>query len=219
MNSASQLIFEWPEMPELPTIGQPILIRVATSASRPIARQELRTELRRILTVWSGLASELLPLGESSRGPRWHGLLGGHSLDISLSYCEGEAWIGLIRGGAIGVDAMSIQPIAEAEAVARHYFDPKTLAGIRRSCQPAQSFALSWTKLEACLKCLKLELTERNASPPGLFTNLACRDAVLGGTAVTVAVAIQRPMTLVAPALRARTAVAAPLAVRAVPTT
>jgi 4'-phosphopantetheinyl transferase superfamily len=188
MNSPSKLIFEWPELPALPAIGRPILIRVVTSASRRVARQEIRTVLRRVLAVWSGLAPELLPLGESSRGPRWHGLVGGHSLDISLSYCEGEAWIGLIRGGAIGVDAMSIQPIAEAEAVARHYFDPETLAGIRQSCQPAQSFALSWTKLEARLKCLKLELTERNASRPGLFTNLACREAVLGGTAVTVAV-------------------------------
>ena len=187
MNPPSQLIFEWPELLALPAIGRPILIRVVTSASRPAARQELRTVLRRVLAVWSGLAPEQLPLNESPRGPQWHGLLGGHSLDISLSYCEGEAWIGLILGGAIGVDAMSIQPIAEAAAVARHYFDPKTLAGIRQSCQPAQSFALGWTRLEAGFKCLKLELTEWNANQAGVFENLACRGVVWGGIAVTVA--------------------------------
>jgi phosphopantetheinyl transferase len=187
MNLPPKLIFEWPELPPLPATGQPILIRVITSASRTAARQELRTVVRQILTTWSDLAPEQLPLDESPRGPQWHGLLAGHPLDISLSYCEGEAWIGFIRGGTIGVDAVSIESIAEAETAARHYLDPDARASIRQSREPAQTFALEWTKLEARFKCLKLPLTEWNAAQAGIFANLACQEVLLGRTAVTVA--------------------------------
>jgi 4'-phosphopantetheinyl transferase len=190
MNPLSKMIFEWPDLPPLPATSRPILVRVATSASRPAARQELRTVLRRILTVWSGLAPEQLPLNESPRGPQWPGLFAGHPMDISLSYCEGEAWIGLIRGGAIGIDAMSIQPIAEAEVVARHYLDPGALAAIRQSRQPAQTFALAWTKLEARVKCLKHDLTEWNATQAVAFANLACQEMLLARTAITMAILI-----------------------------
>jgi 4'-phosphopantetheinyl transferase superfamily len=189
MKPPAELIFQWPELPPLPPVGIPVVIRVATPAPRSAARRELRVVLRQVLTAWSGLAPEQLPLGEFPRGPLWQGLLAGHPLDISLSYCEGEAWIGLIRGGAIGVDAMSVQPIAEAEAVARHYFGPDALASIRQSRQPTQTFALAWTKLEACFKCLKLELTEWNADQAGAFANLASREVIFGRTAVTVVTA------------------------------
>jgi len=171
----------------MPETGRPILIRFATSTSRPAARQESRTVLRQVLALWSGLAPEQLPLAESRRGPQWHGFLAGQSLDISLSYCEEEAWIGLIRGGVIGVDAMSIRTFAEAEAVARHYLDSETQATIRQSSQPAQTFALAWTKFEARLKCLKFELSEWNIDRVGAFANLACQEILLGSTAVTVA--------------------------------
>jgi hypothetical protein len=176
MNPPSQLIFQWPELPPLPPVGQPVLIRVVTPVARPAARQELRAALRQVLTTWSGLALEQLPLGESPRGPQWQGLLAGHPLDFSLSYCDGEGWIGLIRSGAIGVDAMSVQPIAEAEAVARHYLGLNALVSIRQSCQPAQAFALAWTELEARLKCLKLELTEWNANRTATSANYSSRE-------------------------------------------
>lgn len=188
MNPASKLIFEWPEMPALPPPGEPVLIRVATPALRPMARQELRAALRRVLAAWSGFAPEQLPLRETPRGPRWQGSLAGQSLDISLSYCDGAGWIALIRGSAIGVDAMSVQPIAEAEAVASHYLGRDAVARIRQSRQPAQAFALAWTQLEARLKCLKLELTEWNASRTAVSANCTSREILFNNhTAVAMA--------------------------------
>lgn len=192
MNPPPQLIFQWPELPPLPPVGEPVLIRVATPASRPAARQELRAVLRRILAAWGGFAPESRlagPLDETPRGPRWQGLIAGHPLDISLSYCDGEGWIGLIRGGAIGVDVMAVQPVAEAEAVARHYLGPDALVSIRKSRQPAQAFALAWTQLEARLKCLKLELSEWNASRTGTSANCTCREILFKNhTAVAMAI-------------------------------
>jgi phosphopantetheinyl transferase len=147
-------------MPPLPPPGEPVLIRVATSQSRQTARRELRKVLRQILAAWSNLASEQLPLRETSRGPVWPGQLGGHTLDISLSYAEGESWIGLLRAGMIGVDAMKIQHVPEAEDVARHYLGGNALAAIQQSPDPAMEFAAAWTELEASIKCLKQELDE-----------------------------------------------------------
>jgi 4'-phosphopantetheinyl transferase len=177
MNAAQKNIFHWPEMPPLPPLEQAVLIRVATSPSRPIAREELRKVLRQILAAWSDLAPEQLPLRETSRGPVWRGRLGGHSLDISLSYADGEGWIGLIRGGQIGVDAMKIQPVAEAEAVARLYLGQTELQTIQQSANPTLAFAAAWTKLEARVKCLKLDLDEW--SPTFATTRCAAQSIVL----------------------------------------
>ena len=150
----------WPEMPVLPLPGQPVLVRVVTGQSRQAARQELRTVLRRILAAWTDLSPGQLPLCETAHGPIWLGRLGGHDLDINLSYAEREGWIGLIRAGRIGVDAMQIQQIPEAEEVARHFLGGVSLANIQQSSDPAMAFAEAWTELEARLKCLKQELNE-----------------------------------------------------------
>lgn len=111
-----------------------------------------------LLSKWSGLACP--PLHESDRGPRWPGLLEGTALDISLSYGAGEIWIGLRRGGAIGVDVMSPATMDDMPAVARLYLGNDTEAAIRQSADPALEFAGAWTRREAHLKCLKLGLTE-----------------------------------------------------------
>lgn len=147
-------------MPALPSPGQPVLIRVATSTSRQAARQELRTVLRRILAAWSNILPEQLPLHETTRGPVWSGQIGEQALDISLSYAEDEGWIGLLRAGLIGVDAMHIQQITEAEDVALHYLGTTALNAIQRAMDPPMAFAQAWTELEARIKCLKRELNE-----------------------------------------------------------
>ncbi|HEV2694119.1 MAG TPA: 4'-phosphopantetheinyl transferase superfamily protein [Verrucomicrobiae bacterium] len=169
MNATSKMIFDWPEIPALPPANQPVLIRVATSRSRPVARQELRAALHHVLSAWSNLPLDQLPLQETSSGPAWSGQLAGQSLDISLSYTEGEAWIGLLRSGRIGIDAMVVQPIPEATEVARHYLSPNALATIQTSCDPTTSFTTAWTSLEARLKCLKQNLTEWSATQEKLL--------------------------------------------------
>jgi len=150
----------WPEMPPLPPVGEPVLVRLATNASRQARRQELRNVLRQILATWSGQPSTAMPLQETPRGPLWEGELAGHSLTISLSYGENEAWIGLLRGGTIGIDTMSATNFTEIEIVARLYLGPVAWQAIQQSPHPARAFALGWTELEARLKCLKQPLTE-----------------------------------------------------------
>jgi 4'-phosphopantetheinyl transferase len=191
MKSSPILIFHWPEMPERPPLRQPVLIRVDTAAARPAARRELRTVLRPVLARWSGLTPEQLPLRETPSGPVWSGQLDGQRLDISLSHAEGEGWIGLLRGGWIGVDIMRIQSIPEAQAVARHYLGLNALETIQRATDPALAFATAWTALEARLKCLKQPLREAAATgapdlaecviqsliqPGGLMLSVATRD-------------------------------------------
>jgi phosphopantetheinyl transferase len=140
--------------------------------------------LRQVLARWSSIAPEDLPLEESRRGPVWRGRLAGHNLDISLSYCHHEAWIGLLRGGSIGVDVMRAEPFAEALAVARNYLDPETVQSIQESPDPATAFATAWTKLEAQLKCLKLGLIENPtrqvlAFPPCALENITFASGVV----------------------------------------
>jgi 4'-phosphopantetheinyl transferase len=159
------------EIPPLPPAWRVVLVRVATSAPRPLARQEVRAVLRRIIAAWSGATGEPIALIETPRGPVWDGELAGHSLDLSLSYTNREAWIGLRRGGAIGVDAMTIAAIPEAEAVARLYLGPATWAAIQSAPDPVRAFAQAWTALEARFKCVKQSLTEwpanQNQPPAG----------------------------------------------------
>ena len=164
MKPVPTLIFHWPEMPELPPLHQPVLIRVVTAPARPVARRELRTLLRQVLVQWNGLASEQLPLRETPSGPVWSGLLDGHSLDISLSHAEGEGGIGMMRAGWIGVDIMRIQSIPETREVARHYLGPEAWKTIQHAADPALAFATAWTALEARLKCLKQSLRETSGT-------------------------------------------------------
>jgi 4'-phosphopantetheinyl transferase len=160
MKAVPKLIFFWPEMPALPPPGQPVLVRVVTAQPRQTARLELRTVLRRILAAWSDLLPEQLPLHDMLRGPVWLGQLGGQAMNISLSYAEGEGWIGLLRAGLIGVDVMPVRLIPEADAVARLYLGPAAAAAIRQSADPAMAFSVAWTELEARIKCLSRELNE-----------------------------------------------------------
>jgi hypothetical protein len=66
----------------------------------------------------------------------------------------------LLRAGRIGVDAMKILHVPEAQDVARHYLGDAAVAAIQQSMDPALAFAAAWTELEARLKCLKQELNE-----------------------------------------------------------
>ncbi len=183
-------IFRWPKTPALPAPGRPVLLRVPTPSARVAARRELRAALRRLLADWTGCSAEQLPLHETARGPAWTGPLAGFSLDISLSYAEGEGWIGLIRAGSIGIDVMRVQPIPEVESLTRLYLGPAVWETIRNSRYPDLRFALAWTDMEAGLKLSKQPLREfsegtathagkcasqRFLLPDGLVIALACR--------------------------------------------
>ena len=90
----------------------------------------------------------------------------------------------------LGIDAMQVQPIAEADAVARHYLGPDAEQNIRHSRQPDQTFAFAWTQLEARLKCHKRELTEWNSSQTSASASCTQRHFLFANrTAVTMVIA------------------------------
>ncbi len=156
-----RVLFDWPEIPALPPVGRPVAVGVKTSPIRRIARQELRTVLRQILASWSNTSSaELTPLLETETGPVWSGLFAAASLDISLTYADGEGWIGLVRGGQIGMDVMRVQTIPEQESLSRIFFSPAVREAVRHARNPALAMAGAWTELEARAKCLKQPLRE-----------------------------------------------------------
>jgi hypothetical protein len=179
MKAAMQMIFPWPEIPDLPPPGQPVLVRVPTPSARMSARRELRAALRRVLAGWSACSAEEMPLCETLRGPAWMGTLAGLSLDISLSYADGEGWIGLVRAGSIGIDVMRVQPVPELESVARIYLGPAAVKTIQNSPHPDLAFALAWTDLEARLKLLKRPLCESSGVPPAGVSERARRHFLL----------------------------------------
>ena len=161
-------IHHWPRRPQCPAPHHPVLIRVDVPVHRPAARCRLREVVREVLETWSDPGASWLPVQETHCGPAWSGSIGGHGLDLSLSYAGGAGWIGLLRGGWIGVDATPIQPFDELDGVARDFLGPALQASIRRASDPAQAFALAWSDLEARLKCAKSGLEEhhrRHAAP------------------------------------------------------
>jgi 4'-phosphopantetheinyl transferase len=183
--SGPVLVCRWPEPPGLPPPGQAVLVRVATAQARPpSSRRELRDVLRQVLAAWSGLPAGQLPLEETPRGPVWSGPLGGESLDVSLSYGEEEGWIGLIRGGWIGIDVAGVAPLHDAEDVAQCYLGPLAAARIRAAAHPARAFAIAWTEREARLKCLKQGLTEWTAAQAETEAECHCHRLLLPGRVV-----------------------------------
>jgi 4'-phosphopantetheinyl transferase len=172
-------IYQWPEQPELPPRGQPVLVRVATPRPHEAPRRELRAALRQVLAAWSGLPPEKLPLAETPCGPRWQGELCGETLDINLSYGPGEGWMGLIRDGRIGVDVAAVAPFAEAVLVARNYLGELSVAEIRQAPSPALAFAIAWTQRESRLKCLKQGLTEWSLLQAEREAHCRCRTLII----------------------------------------
>ena len=105
---------QWPEIPPRPARGEVVVVRVPA----PDTAADLRNVLREILRAWSGGRAEEPPVCETPRGPVWHGHLEGDSLGISLSHLDHEGWIGILRGGRIGMDAVKVEDFPEMSSVA-----------------------------------------------------------------------------------------------------
>lgn len=153
-------------IPPLPPAGQVVLVRLDTPTTRIQAQAKSRAVLRGILSCWSGLESAGLPLLEDLRGPMWRGRLAGESLGISFSYGERTSWIGLLRGGRIGVDVVTARTFAEMALVARDFLGPTAADDCLSSANPARAFALAWAELEARRKCVKRGLPEPGEREP-----------------------------------------------------
>jgi phosphopantetheinyl transferase len=160
----SPALFHWPEIPSLPPIGEPVVVRVATDSRRAVARQQLRDAARIILGSWAALSPAQIQLRETERGPVYTQNLGGAGIALSFSYCENAGWIALLRGTAVGIDALRVQPFAEMESVAASYLGPDALAAVAADADPPRRFARAWTAFEATLKLTGRTLIEWRAA-------------------------------------------------------
>ena len=184
----STILHVWPQLPPMPQRGQPLIVRIPTSLSRQDAKKEVSKVLREILSFWSGLRADNLPLEETFHGPSLDGRLFRYALDISLSYSVDEAWIGFISGGHIGVDIMAVEEISEMENVSSIYLDPEVWPLVLNADNPSLAFASAWTEREARLKCLKKGLVEWSAEQGVVESkcscmNLAISDILVGAVA------------------------------------
>jgi hypothetical protein len=191
MTAVEPWVFRWPQMPPLPPPGQPVVIGPIAGGSRELRREDSRDVLRHVLVAWSGCPEHVIPVRETPRGPVWEGNLAGHSLGVSISYCENQAWIGLLRGGTIGLDAMRPTDFAELKSVARLYLGPAAWKRIEQSNDRALAFAAAWTELEARAKCLNRPIVEvvqrgHRVLRPADGVEAAARHCVVGGSVIAI---------------------------------
>lgn len=83
-------------------------------------------------------------------------------IGISISHESGLSLAAINLRGAIGVDLMRVQDIADWEIVARDYLGPDAARVLNSipATRRASAFATAWTAREASLKCLGLPLQE-----------------------------------------------------------
>jgi hypothetical protein len=181
-------------MPALPPPGQPVLVKVDTAVSRPAARQQMRETVQRIFSAWSGSPAQLPSWRETPCGPIWPDPPGGLPVAVSFSYSDNTGWIGLVRSGSIGVDAMRVCLFPEMEEVAFLYLGPASAAAIRAAVNPARAFAAAWTGGEAQLKCQGHSLTEWPGLPIASGIRFTSRQTHIQDD-VVVSVVTAKPQT------------------------
>jgi 4'-phosphopantetheinyl transferase len=155
--------------------GVPVVLMVATpdTTVRDEARALARTALRGYLAPLIGCAPAAVPLQiEPGKAPQL--ALAGRPLQLSISHEAGLTLAAMRSGGKVGVDLMRIPdaPLPDWQALAQDYLGPEALAALSRlgAGQQQHAFARAWTRHEAALKCLGLQLQEWT---PGLARQLA----------------------------------------------
>lgn len=151
---------EWPAL----VAGQPLVWRCQAGGAHPraAARQLLRQRLAHYLQrPGPELALQFTPGQAPAVAARWQGL----PLLLSLSYCGGQALVGICPGASLGLDLTAVTALPDWEGVARLYLGPLAvarLAGLEAGPR-ARQFARDWAGLEAAGKCLGLALEEWSA--------------------------------------------------------
>ncbi|MGK5036716.1 4'-phosphopantetheinyl transferase family protein [Janthinobacterium sp. LB3P118] len=147
-----------------------LVIGIAAVLPRAQARQRIRAAVREAAAQWLTLSSEAISL-ESPPGAPPRLLLAGRTAGLSLTHDEGMSLAAIHLHGAVGIDVMRVQDIADWANLARDYLGPEVteeLAACPAALRPA-ALAQAWTAREAALKCAGLQLAEWNGAAP------ACR--------------------------------------------
>ena len=143
------------------------VIGVATpmTTDRTLARALVRDAVARTLEAALDLPTGSVKLvSQPGEAIAVEALPGGHGL--SLSHAPGLSIAAIGRGACVGVDLMRVEDGIEGDPdwmrLAYDYLGPQVTAVLQTTAvdQRPAAFANAWTRLEACLKCLGLALTE-----------------------------------------------------------
>jgi 4'-phosphopantetheinyl transferase len=186
----------WPPATELPPAE---LERAAGFLSEQAARRwtASRWALRRVLAGYldEAPAQVELELGENGK-PR---LRDGGALEFNLSHSEGLALVAVAER-PVGVDVEAIQPGRATPALAERVLTADDVAAVQAAAPSERDgvFYRAWTRHEARLKCLEMNLTLDPSDPPprsgenagGVRSPVVVQNIVVGkGYAAAVAVA------------------------------
>ena len=138
-----------------------LVIGIAAVLPRTEARLRLRAAVREAAAQWLKMDIGAISV-ESAPGAPPRLLLDGRAAGLSFSHDEGISLAAVHLHGAVGIDVMGVQDIADWEQVARDYLGPQVAVelGACPADQRPLALAQAWTAREAALKCAGLPLME-----------------------------------------------------------
>ena len=144
-----------------------LVIGIAAVLPRWEARLRIRAAVRAAAAQWLKMDIESISL-ESTPGAPPRLLLAGRAAGLSLTHDEGMSLAAIHLHGAVGIDVMRVQDIADWANLARDYLGPQVAEELA-ACPDAQRprrLAQAWTAREAALKYSRLPLAEWNEAAP-----------------------------------------------------
>lgn len=144
-----------------------LVIGIVPPPSRMEARTRLRRAVREAAAQWLKVDIESIAV-ESTPGDPPRLLLAGRAAGLSLTHDEGISLAAFHLHGAVGIDVMRVQDVADWANLARDYLGPQVAEKLA-ACPDAQRplrLAQAWTAREAALKYSGLPLAEWNGAAP-----------------------------------------------------
>lgn len=143
-----------------------LVIGIAAVLPRTEARLRLRAAVREAAAQWLKMDIGAISV-ESAQGAPPRLLLDGRAAGLSFSHDEGISLAAVHLHGAVGIDVMRVQDIADWEQVARDYLGPQVAVelGACPADQRPLALAQAWTAREAALKCAGRQLAEWDDMP------------------------------------------------------
>jgi len=167
--------YRWPGSVAFPD-EDVALVQISQTERNATGRLRVREVLREILSNWAGQPVELK---ESALGPIVPGFIRGRSIEVSLSYAGGDAWVAIRSNGSVGMDAVLVGDAPDWEAVAELYLGDNEVQEIRDAAHRGSAFAERWAALEARCKLAKLPLREKSHPPPAPVFTLRIDDVII----------------------------------------
>lgn len=168
MASRLLTVLPWPgSAPLLRSVSQAqsglLIIGLVTpqTANRSFARERVRIAVREALGILLECPPKAIEL-ISQPGQPMRVELPGQRIGLSVSHEPGLTLAAICLRDRVGIDLVRIEHRADWEQVARDYLGAQARVRIALSSPKLRPyvFAREWTRLEACLKCHGLALTE-----------------------------------------------------------